>query len=140
MSCFGKVNRISQSTIRVQLHRRRLLSTLSPTTFLTPNSKLIPSPIKKLDDRPVEYVQYPYFVNRTEVSGSLPVYLDRRGSGRQQILTIIRRIDGDLEALRKDLANAFPNTKSLVNHHAKQVILKGHLEREIKLYLRDRGF
>jgi len=35
---------------------------------------------------------------------------------------------------------AWPGTKSLVNPHARQVILKNDLSREVKLFLADRGF
>ena len=68
------------------------------------------------------------------------MYSDRRGQGRSQRLTIIRKVDGDLEALKNDLALAFPRTPSIVNPHARQVILKGYLQREVMLFLRDRGF
>jgi hypothetical protein len=49
------------------------------------------------DGQEIHYVQYPYYVNRTAASGALPVYTDLRGSGTKQKLTIIRRIDGDVE-------------------------------------------
>ncbi|EPQ29137.1 uncharacterized protein PFL1_03425 [Pseudozyma flocculosa PF-1] len=48
-------------------------------------------------------VQHPYFVPRIGKTGdSLPVYTDIRNGGTR-VLTEIRKVQGDVEALRKDL-------------------------------------
>ncbi|CAG8765141.1 16117_t:CDS:2, partial [Acaulospora morrowiae] len=78
----------------------------------------------------IKYVQYPYFIHRTK-NKSLPVYSDFR-NGRSRMLTIIRKIEGDIQALRNDIRKeVFPhdtpiNSMISINHTNNQVVIKGN--------------
>lgn len=83
-----------------------------------------------------------YFVSRTTTNG-LPVYHDYK-NGRTRELTVIRRIKGDAEALKKDLlTNQFPDAPAdfaTVVPRTNQVILKGLHSRQVKEWLIEKGF
>ncbi|RUP42723.1 mitochondrial large subunit ribosomal protein-domain-containing protein [Jimgerdemannia flammicorona] len=84
-------------------------------------------------------VQYPYFVSRT-ASHALPVYTDIR-NGRTRHLTIIRRIEGDVNKLRKDLLELLPSPQLIsVNELNNQIVIKGFWQYEVTAWLAKRGF
>ncbi|KAI7854676.1 mitochondrial large subunit ribosomal protein-domain-containing protein [Circinella umbellata] len=85
--------------------------------------------------------QLPYFISRTSNNG-LPVYTDFKNGGTQH-LTIIRRIEGDAEALKNEVLALFPEAPknfARVNPVNNQVILKGVHMNEIKQWLVEKGF
>ncbi|CAM0140475.1 54S ribosomal protein img2, mitochondrial [Umbelopsis sp. WA50703] len=83
-----------------------------------------------------------YHITRTDGSQSLPVYLDFK-NGRTRQLTVIRRVQGDAQALKEEVAALFPDaTKNLVtvnpvNNH---VVIKGSYVNDIKHWLAQKGF
>ncbi|GAB5585220.1 54S ribosomal protein img2 [Umbelopsis nana] len=82
-----------------------------------------------------------YIITRTDASGSLPVYLDVKNGGTRS-LTIIRRVQGDAEALRQEVAALFPDTSKnfvTVNPINNQVIIKGAYVNDIKQWLAQKG-
>ncbi|KAI7874718.1 hypothetical protein K492DRAFT_240693 [Lichtheimia hyalospora FSU 10163] len=82
-----------------------------------------------------------YFVARTSNNG-IPVYTDFKNGGTQQ-LTIIRRIEGDAEALKNEIVALFPdapNNFARVNPVNNHIILKGIHMNEIKEWLIQKGF
>lgn len=83
-----------------------------------------------------------YIITRTDASGSLPVYLDIKNGGTRS-LTIIRRVQGDAEALRQEVASLFPDTPKnfvTVNPINNQVVIKGSYVNDIKQWLAQKGF
>ncbi|KAK4703287.1 large subunit ribosomal protein L49, partial [Phenoliferia sp. Uapishka_3] len=104
--------------------------TPSPSTP-TPSTSTLPPP----EEQPT---LLPYSLKRTP-SGFLPVYVDVK-SGGQRLSTIVRKIDGDVEALRRDLAEAMPSVQAYTKPAARQVILRGDWSKETKEWLGDRGF
>ncbi|KAF9439192.1 hypothetical protein BGZ76_009364 [Entomortierella beljakovae] len=64
-----------------------------------------------------------YFVERTK-SGQLPVYSEYKNAGSRH-LTIIRKIQGNAGALRKDILSTYPGAEVRLNDRNNQVILKG---------------
>ena len=85
--------------------------------------------------------QLPYFISRTSNKG-LPVYTEFKNGGTQH-LTIIRRIEGDAEALKNEVLELFPEAPknfARVNPVNNQVILKGIHMNEIKQWLVEKGF
>ncbi|KAL1915880.1 mitochondrial 54S ribosomal protein mL49 [Calcarisporiella thermophila] len=80
---------------------------------------------------------YPYFVERTR-SKSLPVYTDYRNGG-MRVLTLIRKIEGDVGRLCEDLAKDLPTTVN-VNKTTGHVVVKGNYVREVREWLTQRGF
>ncbi|KAL8278037.1 hypothetical protein RQP46_009497 [Phenoliferia psychrophenolica] len=79
-----------------------------------------------------------YSIKRTS-SGFLPVYMDVK-SGGQRLTTIVRKVDGDLNALRRDLTEAMPNIQVYTKPAARQVVLRGDWVQETKEWLGERGF
>ncbi|KAJ2786211.1 mitochondrial large ribosomal subunit [Coemansia javaensis] len=81
---------------------------------------------------------YPYYVRRTRFQ-SLPVYTDvRNGGTRRQ--TVVRRIEGDLGALRADLAAALSDESIAVKSASQQLLIKGDCARQVREWLTARGF
>ncbi|SCV67264.1 BQ2448_5910 [Microbotryum intermedium] len=80
----------------------------------------------------------PYFVRRT-AGGELPVYVDVLHGGSKR-LTLIRKIDGDLEALKRDLSQYLVGISNYVKPHARQVVVKGDYVRQTKEWLAAMGF
>ncbi|RIA86706.1 mitochondrial large subunit ribosomal protein [Glomus cerebriforme] len=91
----------------------------------------------------IKYVQYPYFVARTQMK-ELPVYIDIRNGGTR-VLTEISRIEGDSEALcndiRKELFHCSRDKNLIrVNHTNNHVIIKGRHGLMVKEWLAKKGF
>ncbi|POW03900.1 hypothetical protein PSHT_07843 [Puccinia striiformis] len=80
-----------------------------------------------------------YSIRRTMPYNTLPVYSimkPRLG----QVLTCIRKIDGDLYKLKEDLILDFPGSQPVLKLNIGQVICRGQIVKEVKLWLQDRGF
>jgi large subunit ribosomal protein L49 len=83
-----------------------------------------------------------YHISRTSTSESLPVYLDIKNGGTRS-LTIIRRVEGDAEALRQEIAALFPESAKnfvTVNPTNKHIVIKGSYVNDIKQWLAQKGF
>ncbi|KAI9204106.1 mitochondrial large subunit ribosomal protein-domain-containing protein [Polychytrium aggregatum] len=83
--------------------------------------------------------QLAYNVKRTTVAGWLPVYSDFRNN-RSRHLTLIRRIEGDIERLAKDLEQIIPPQNIVVNPLTHSIRLKGNYVNQIRDWLTARGF
>jgi Mitochondrial large subunit ribosomal protein (Img2) len=82
--------------VAMALASRRVVSRTSLARLVTPQVASSLGLVSAGDSsRPSSKpVQYPYFVDRTAVSQSLPVYSDLR-NGASRYLTIVRRVTGD---------------------------------------------
>ncbi|OAV98560.1 hypothetical protein PTTG_25590 [Puccinia triticina 1-1 BBBD Race 1] len=80
-----------------------------------------------------------YSITRTTPYNTLPVYSVMK-PGLGQIWTLIKRINGDLYKLKEDLILDFPQSQPILKLHVNQVLCRGHITKEIKLWLQDRGF
>lgn len=100
---------------------RRSLTTASASTISAP-------PAVKLAATETSTPNLTYFVRRTS-SNSLPVYLlKKRGGNLKQ--TKIRKIEGDVAALRSELKSALElvDEQIVINQLTKHIIIKvGHL-------------
>ncbi|GAA5919559.1 hypothetical protein JCM1841_001012 [Sporobolomyces salmonicolor] len=80
-----------------------------------------------------------YFIPRSRF-GELPVYADIRNGGARH-LTVVRKVQGDLDAFRRDLASFLSGaTTSYLKPHSQQLVIKGDWVRETKEFLAARGF
>ncbi|BEI86998.1 hypothetical protein CcaverHIS002_0703440 [Cutaneotrichosporon cavernicola] len=88
-----------------------------------------------------------YLVARSE-QGNLPVYTEYR-NGRSNRLTVVRKISGDVGALRNDIAQYLADghidplkapPKVYIRPTSGHVEIKGHWAEEIKEWLAMRGF
>ncbi|KAJ1830386.1 mitochondrial 54S ribosomal protein img2 [Coemansia sp. RSA 2711] len=83
-------------------------------------------------------VEYPYFICRTRFQ-SLPVYTDYR-NGRTLKQTVVRRIDGDIDALRTDIAAALNLDTVATRGVSRQLVIKGDHALEVRRWLTEKGF
>eukprot|EP00029_Vermamoeba_vermiformis_P000071 TRINITY_DN10076_c0_g1_i1.p1 TRINITY_DN10076_c0_g1~~TRINITY_DN10076_c0_g1_i1.p1 ORF type:complete len:142 (-),score=27.69 TRINITY_DN10076_c0_g1_i1:85-510(-) len=77
----------------------------------------------------------PFKVERTN-TGQLPVYSDIR-NGRTNILTIVRRVTGDLNEMKAEVEKL---TGSLVQIKTGKLEIKGPHTKKVKLWLRHLGY
>lgn len=82
----------------------------------------------------------PYYVTRTS-SNELPIYTLRKRGGNM-LLTRVKKIDGDVEALRDELRSTLglEQKQVVVNALTRHVLLKGHRKPEVERFLRERMF
>ncbi|WFD05145.1 hypothetical protein MVES1_000471 [Malassezia vespertilionis] len=99
-------------------------------------------------------IRYPYFVARVGSNNTnLPVYSEVRRA-RSRWLTEIRKVDGDVTALCRDLFEDFgwgdpydklnPDAQFLQRTSSlggsKKIVLRGNWTRDVKAWLEERGF
>jgi large subunit ribosomal protein L49 len=82
----------------------------------------------------------PYFVTRTRAH-ELPIYEDAKRGGNL-FLTYVKKVDGDLTALRDVLREklSLDEKHVIINARTRHVIIKGHYKQEVIQYLRERRF
>ncbi|GAA6005487.1 hypothetical protein JCM10207_002998 [Rhodosporidiobolus poonsookiae] len=80
-----------------------------------------------------------YYVPRTRF-GELPVYSEIKNGGTR-FLTVVRKAEGDVEALRRDLSAFLSHSVPLfVKPQTGQVVIRGEWVRETKEWLAAKGF
>ncbi|KAJ5644931.1 Phosphopantothenoylcysteine decarboxylase [Penicillium longicatenatum] len=91
---------------------------------------------------PLQLNNLPYFIRRTG-SNQLPVYLVTKAGGTKQ-LTKIQKTEGDLDALREDLARSLGvdlrSSDVSINRLTGHIIVKGWRKNEILKFLKERNF
>lgn len=82
----------------------------------------------------------PFFVERTGVSKSLPVYSDFK-NGRTRQLTIVSHVYGDIDALAAIIKEKIEGAKKVeVKASMNRIVMKGRVVQDVKLLLTDFGF
>ncbi|OQE31018.1 hypothetical protein PENFLA_c002G02972 [Penicillium flavigenum] len=111
----------------------------------TPSATPSPAKSDKKPSSPLQLTNLPYFVRRT-ASNQLPVYVVTKAGGTKQ-LTKLQKTEGDLDALRNDLASALgvvdgnkPNSDVTLNRLTGHIIVKGWRKPEIVNFLQERRF
>ncbi|KAI5477071.1 hypothetical protein MNV49_006870 [Pseudohyphozyma bogoriensis] len=85
----------------------------------------------------VVFEQLQYSLPRLK-SGELPVYTDIKDGG-YRVLTLVRKVEGNLDALAEELATAL-DTQVFTKPSSRQVVLKGDWMKETKALLEEKGF
>ncbi|KAK4444561.1 putative mitochondrial large ribosomal subunit L49 [Podospora aff. communis PSN243] len=113
---------------------RNLTTAASEAASQTPSEPTTATPLAKPAVRP------PYLIERTP-SKNLPVYqLAKRGGNYK--LTIVKKVEGDKQALRRDIAQALGmdledvRVKTVTGH----IELKGYLAPKVTEFLEKQGF
>ncbi|KAJ1994401.1 mitochondrial large ribosomal subunit [Coemansia spiralis] len=88
--------------------------------------------------RAPESVVYPYYVHRTRFQ-TLPVYSDIK-NGKTRKLTLIRRIEGDIGALREELSRHLDDSSIQIKSISNQLVIKGDRTKEVREWLTVKGF
>ncbi|KAL1885156.1 54S ribosomal protein img2, mitochondrial [Paecilomyces lecythidis] len=141
----------SRTALPIQQSRTFLakLTRRSPATAERHSSPAPTTPVNpqtQAQAPPLQLTNLPYFVRRTP-SNQLPVYLVTKAGGTKQ-QTKIQKTEGDLEALRSDLARALglesgDSRKSpdvTINRLNGHIIVKGWRKPEIQKFLLERNF
>ncbi|KAL1857785.1 54S ribosomal protein img2, mitochondrial [Paecilomyces lecythidis] len=142
----------SRTALPIQQSRTFLakLTRRSPATAERHSSPAPTTPVNpqtQAQAPPLQLTNLPYFVRRTP-SNQLPVYLVTKAGGTKQ-QTKIQKTEGDLEALRSDLARALglesgdSRNKSpdvTINRLNGHIIVKGWRKPEIQKFLLERNF
>lgn len=86
----------------------------------------------------------PYFISRTPLGKQLPVYTEFK-EGRTKVLTLIRKIDGNIDALRSDLLQSnmiqgLRESDIYLRKDLKQLWVKGAFMHQVKGFLNAKGF
>ncbi|KAL2002744.1 hypothetical protein VTN02DRAFT_6074 [Thermoascus thermophilus] len=139
------------SSSRLILPSRQSRTFLAKLTRKSPNAAEATSsqaqPAQQKEAPPLQLTNLPYFVRRTP-SNQLPVYLVTKAGGTKQ-QTKIQKTEGDLEALRSDLARALglesgdgrkKSPDVTINRLNGHIIVKGWRKPEIQKFLLDRNF
>lgn len=104
---------------------------------------LLPHPIAPLPEAE-SAPNLPYFVSRTE-NNELPVYSDFKRGGNLK-LTLVRKVSGEVEALRDALRAelaarvGLERDRVVVNERTRQVVIKGQVRNQVMQFLRERRF
>ncbi|KAI9506088.1 ribosomal protein L49/IMG2, partial [Coemansia spiralis] len=79
-----------------------------------------------------------YYVHRTRFQ-TLPVYSDIK-NGKTRKLTLIRRIEGDIGALREELSRHLDDSSIQIKSISNQLVIKGDRTKEVREWLTVKGF
>ncbi|EED19428.1 mitochondrial large ribosomal subunit L49, putative [Talaromyces stipitatus ATCC 10500] len=130
-------------TFLAKLARRFPASTQFTRPPISPVETEAPSSTQA-QTAPLQLTNLPYFVRRTP-SNKLPVYLETKAGGTKR-LTKIQKTEGDLEALKSDLAKALnletgsKKPEITINSTTGHIIVKGWRKDEIQKFLIERNF
>ncbi|OMJ25844.1 54S ribosomal protein img2, mitochondrial [Smittium culicis] len=119
------ISKISKSSI--QLCRQMTIRHLS-TIKVSDQSTIASKPSTQLR----------YFIQRTSFK-SLPIYTEFKNNGSRK-LTIIRKIEGDLNALKSDLDPLFGKENVSIKKINNSILIKGICSREVRQFLSKKGF
>lgn len=125
------------------------LTSPPPTTLgaANPSSGTSPSTSRP----PATTTAFPYTISRTRPGHQLPIYSLSKGGGTKH-LTKVRKISGDLNALKMDLTKALGLEGGITNRRGEKVegasvnwqtnhiIVRGWRGPEIKKWAESRGF
>ncbi|TPX38163.1 hypothetical protein SmJEL517_g00150 [Synchytrium microbalum] len=131
-------NELSASTIQQQSHPYSLMA--KRIMGRRPRPQMTKS-VRKPTPRLIALVtkdNLPYLVKRTAIAKWLPVYKDIKN--QTGIWTVIRRIEGDVNALANDLTSFIPSHRVHVKEVARHVRIKGDYIKEVKDWLTARQF
>lgn len=119
--------------------KQRPYPTRQPSHTPATTARIIPDPIEPLPEA-LSAPNLPYFVTRTG-GRELPVYTDRKRGGNLH-QTIVRKVDGRREVLRDELRGALglEDKHCIVNGLNGHIIVRGHVKKEIVMFLRERRF
>ncbi|KAF2717883.1 hypothetical protein K431DRAFT_254447, partial [Polychaeton citri CBS 116435] len=132
-----KESKASHRTAHPRVDRR--YPTRNPTHNQIAPQKLLPEPVQFLPEQQCA-PNLSYFVTRTP-SRELPIY-NLRKRGGNMLLTRVKKIDGDVEALKDELRSVLSlgEKEAVVNKLTRHVVLRGHHKVAVEKFLRERKF
>lgn len=98
-----------------------------------------PTPLVKMihwTEPPKTQPDLPFFIERTTVSNSLPVYTEFK-AGRTKVTTILRKVRGDIATLKTDMEKVCGRE---VEVHPGKLVVNGNYHVRLKRWLAGLGF
>lgn len=86
-------------------------------------------------------ISIPYYLQRTLLSKRLPIY-SKYTHGESKVVTILRHVEGDFDALKQELLEILPNNplpKIRVRKDIGQIRINGHHVSILEEYFAKRG-
>jgi hypothetical protein len=84
-----------------------------------------------------EPLTLPFAVDRTDIGRALPVYTDYKGGGTK-VVTMIRKIRGDVHSLKADMEKVCDNREVIIRPG--KLVVVGNYHARLKLWLTALGF
>jgi len=84
-----------------------------------------------------EPLTLPFAVDRTDIGRALPVYTDYKGGGTK-VVTMIRKIRGDVHSLKADMEKVCDNREVIIRPG--KLVVEGNYHARLKLWLSALGF
>ncbi|RYP81129.1 hypothetical protein DL769_002138 [Monosporascus sp. CRB-8-3] len=112
----------------------------APTLSSASASSFTQSAPSTTSPQPAPKVQLPYFVSKNNLD-NFSVYHRRKAGGNLKV-TLLKRAEGNLQALKHDLKEALQlrDADVSVNSVTKHIMVRGHRRDEILHFLRTMGF
>lgn len=82
-----------------------------------------------------------YYLPRTQLSKRLPIY-SKYSHGESKVITILRHVEGDFDALKQELLGILPNNplpKITLRKDIGQIRINGHHVSVLEEYFAKRG-
>ncbi|KAI3645262.1 hypothetical protein MP228_011426 [Amoeboaphelidium protococcarum] len=117
---------------------RRIRDRHRPFVLGRDNVKRYFQPIEIPQDALKPREQLPFEIKRT-INGHLPVYTEYK-NGRNRVQTVVRRVEGDVSALREMLLKVMPHDHVDINPNTNHVIVKGNVSKTIRMWATAAGF
>jgi hypothetical protein len=86
--------------------------------------------------KPETLPNLPFVVERTDIGAALPVYTEYKG-GKTKVLTILRKIKGDIAELKAEVEKVVG--KEVILRPGK-IVVEGNYHRRLKVWLTGLGF
>eukprot|EP00158_Paraphelidium_tribonemae_P006061 Partr_v1_DN27649_c1_g1_i2_m64959 len=119
--------------------RQRVLDKHKPFVLGRDNVKRDFTPVSFPDQAlAISKEQSNYAILRTR-HGSLPVYTEYR-NGRSRILTVVRRVEGDIESLKNDISLFVPLEIIEIKQPQNHIVIKGNVQRPLRYWMNACGF
>ncbi|KAI0206822.1 mitochondrial large subunit ribosomal protein-domain-containing protein [Astrocystis sublimbata] len=132
---------IRTSTFPSPFYIRTIATTPVPASSEPLPSTTTPNVAATIEPEPIAAAtQLPYFVGRNNLD-NLSVYQSRKRGGNLK-LTTVKRGEGNLQALKRDIRDALQleDKEISVNNVTKHIVIKGHQRDPVVHFLLTMGF
>ncbi|KAI1440340.1 mitochondrial large subunit ribosomal protein-domain-containing protein [Annulohypoxylon stygium] len=106
----------------------------------TPESLESSEPLKSAESQPEKKVSLPYFVGRNSLNSFSVYHKSKRGGNLK--LTLLKRGEGDLMALKQDIKEALqlPRGDVTLNSVTRHIVIRGYKKPQVLTFLHALGF
>ncbi|KAI0892978.1 mitochondrial large subunit ribosomal protein-domain-containing protein [Annulohypoxylon nitens] len=132
--------------IVLPIRTRCLSTTIQPSESITepitppPASSESSEPLESAESQPEKKVSLPYFVGRNSLNSFSVYHKSKRGGNLK--LTLLKRGEGDLMALKQDIKEALqlPRGDVTLNSVTRHIVIRGYKKSQVLTFLHALGF